>query len=239
MLRRSVKRKQITKMRMLIAIVVCLVSINAIAGGKNEFPKQISKELQLETLTPKHLENIDFKDQVAAIFTILTFTQELGIHQMNGATNNQVYLHKDGHKEAVYNGKGELVQDCLNQGSYNYYNPSQHPLGHFTADILPWLILGICREDKSTKKMRIDAYISDLKLGFQRAIKSQQGFDLPENFNFSGYGQSVAISFYLKALEVSKFNFATFVPENIHDQEQQKLFFEALENGIKKLLKNA
>ena len=226
-------------MKKLIIIILCFSAINVFARNMDGFPKQISKKLNLSKLKSKHLKNAELKAQAATIFTILAFTQELNIHQMNGESENKVFLHMDGHKEAVYDGEGKLVKDCINQGSYNYYHPYQYPLGHFTADILPWLIWGNCREDKSNKNQRIEAYMADLKVGFQQVLNNNQAFFLPENFKFKGYGQSVAISFYLKVLETSEFEFSAFVPENIQNKKQQELFFKALENGFKQLLKNA
>ena len=48
---------------------------------------------------------------------ILSNTYET--HQHNIGTNdNVVYLHQDGHQEAVYNSSGNLVADSVNEGSY-------------------------------------------------------------------------------------------------------------------------
>lgn len=226
-------------MKAIIGTFICLLSLNVYSGDMDTFPQEISDKLDLKNLETNHLDNIELKAQAATIFTILVHTQELEIHQLNGAVENQVFLHKDGHKEAVYDGSGKLVNDCLNQGSYNYYHPYQYPLGHFTADILPWLIFGNCRNDPSTKEQRIKAYVSDLRLGFSQVIENNRGFYLPENFGFKEYGQSVAVSFYLKALSEASFDFKSFVPKHINNREQQELFFLALEKGFGILLKNA
>lgn len=226
-------------MKAITGILILFVALSASAEKMDDFPRQVSDQFELRKLKSKHLRDIDLKAQSATIFTMLAYTQELRIHQMGGAIGNQVFLHEDGHKEAVYDGEGALVTDCLNQASYNYYHPYQYPLAHFTADILPWLMWGNCKNDPSSKAQRIEAYISDLRLGFDQAIKSNQGFFLPEKFNFKGYGQSATISFYLKALESSSFDFGKFVPKNLHDKQQQELFFQALEEGFNALLKSA
>ena len=109
------------------------------------------------------------KAESAAIHLMLSQTHEVKIHQMRGATENQVFVHKDGHKEAVYNGKGNLVQDGINDGSYNYAHPEEDPFGHFVQDINPWLKMGMSREDPTSKQERIYAYMLDLEGGIVRA----------------------------------------------------------------------
>jgi len=226
-------------MRTILGVLIFFLSLNVYSERMGGFPKEISKKLDLKSLEEKHLNDIELKAQAATIFTVLAHTQELRIHQMNGAEGNQVFLHKDGHKEAVYDNSGNLVKDCLNQGSYNYHHPYKFPLAHFTADIMPWLIYGNCRNDPSTREQRISAYVSDLRLGFEQVLKNNQGYYLPEKFNFQGYGQSVAVSFYLNALSKAGFDFKSFVPKNINNKEQQVQFFKALENGFSIMLKSA
>lgn len=103
------------------------------------------------------------------VFLMLSQTPEVKIHQMRGATKNKVYLHKDGHKEAVYDENGILVQDGINDGSYNYANPKSDPFGHYTQDIHPWIIYGMSPNDPTTKPERIHAYMLDLEAGIIKA----------------------------------------------------------------------
>ena len=93
--------------------------------------------------------------EVIAIAVVLANTHEVSIHQMRGATGNKVYLHKDGKREAVYDAAGKLVQDGVNDGSYNYFHPRREAARHFTFDILPWMTWGNSAEDPTTPKERI------------------------------------------------------------------------------------
>ncbi|WP_438464090.1 hypothetical protein [Marinomonas sp. PE14-40] len=232
-----------------VTVILCLLySVNSIADDKPEIPHQMRDMFELRALNAESLKDIETKINSATIFTILANTQELHSHQMNGEIHNQVYLHKDGHKEAVFkfdiddNGKaidgtGSLVTDCINQASFNYYHPYEQPLGHFSVDTLPWLLWGNCRNDPSTKEQRVAAFIKDFSMGFERVISGKQGFYLPRNFSFSDSGQSETISFFLKALDTSGFEIASFLPKDIQNKEKQRLFISALEDGINILLK--
>ncbi len=202
----------------------------------DEVTKNSLNKFNLRILEEDDLNNSDIKLLTATIFTILTYTQELRIHQMNGETKNQVLLHKDGHREAVYSGDGSLVDSCPNKGTYNFYHPRKTPLGHFAADILPWLVEGSCKDDPSTVDQRVEAYVLDLMIGFDRALNSGHGFFLPVNFTFKEHGES--IGFFLKAIERSRFDFNNFVPKNIQNKSKQKEFFKAIEDGFKALVNN-
>ncbi len=107
--------------------------------------------------------------QISLIRHWLANTSEVSIHQMRGATGNQVFLHTDGHREAVYDEKGKLVQDGINDGSYNYAHPIEEPLKHFNRDILPWILWGNSRSDPTTVKERLDAYSQSLGGGLGAA----------------------------------------------------------------------
>lgn len=233
-------------MKEITSILLCLAFLIPIfckAGEESE----ISKRLELKKLDTSDLANLRLKAEAAFIFTILANTQELRIHQMGGATNNQVFLSgENGRYEIVVaydrhkNGDtGKHVNDCLNKGSLNYYHPYATPLGHFTADILPWLTWGNCKDDPSSLNQRIEAYMSDFREGYIRAINKKEGFYLPEKFNFEGSGQSEAVSFFKKATELSKFNMSDFLPKKIHEKKHQEEFFKAIEKGMKILLKHS
>lgn len=104
----------------------------------------------------------------------LAHTSEAKIHQLRGATGNKLLVFKDGHREGVYDPKGNLVKDGINDGSYNYAHPSKDPLHHFTWDILPWIMWGNSRTDPTSVKERLDAYSLSLGGGLvaaQKAIK--------------------------------------------------------------------
>jgi hypothetical protein len=109
------------------------------------------------------------EEQISLIRHWLSHTSEASIHQMRGATGNQVFLHTDGHREAVYDRKGKLVQDGINDGSYNYAHPIEEPLKHFNRDILPWILWGNSNSDPTTVKERLDAYSQSLGDGLGTA----------------------------------------------------------------------
>lgn len=62
---------------------------------------------------------------------------------------NVKYVSPDGHKEGVYNHKGELIG-----GSYNYGSPIHNPMQHLVKDVAPWIIFGSTPTDKTTAKQR-------------------------------------------------------------------------------------
>jgi len=108
----------------------------------------------------------------ALIIDILSNTPELNIHQMNGQTENKVYVNEDG-REAVFDADGNLVTDPTNKGSYNYYDAIKEPLAHFAKDTDPWLKWGNARNDPSAPDQRLKAYLKDLKIGIITAYESR------------------------------------------------------------------
>ena len=62
---------------------------------------------------------------------------------------NIKYVSPDGHREAVYNYKGERVG-----GSYNYSSPVTNKPGHFVNDVVPYIRYGSSPKDKSTATQR-------------------------------------------------------------------------------------
>lgn len=63
---------------------------------------------------------------------------------------NTKFVSKDGHKEAVYNYKGELVG-----GSYNYSSPVNNKVGHFVNDVAPYIVWGTNEKDQTTARQRV------------------------------------------------------------------------------------
>ena len=82
------------------------------------------------------------------------------------ATNgpNIKYVSPDGHREVIYDSSGEtIVNDPRDIGTYNYWpiNKSGHSkavnyAGHFTHDILPWIVWGNSENDPSNPLERIN-----------------------------------------------------------------------------------
>ncbi len=235
-----------------LVLFTFLISISigtTLASDEVGFLKGLSKELGLPKLDKRSVKSKDIKSNSAFIFTVLTNTRELRVHQMNGAIHNRVYVRDEG-QEAVFlfdvdesgkdiDGTGKLVKDCLNQGSFNYYHYYDQPLGHFSADMLPWLVWGNCKDDPSSLNQRIEAYMLDFREGFQRALSANEGFYLPKRFKFKKTGQSEAIGFFFKALDSQGFDLGSFAPDKLHEPQRQEEFIEALEAGMKELLKNA
>jgi hypothetical protein len=101
---------------------------------------------------------------------ILSHTCEIAQHNMNGATGNEVYLHPDGHSEAVFDSSGNRVTDAENMASYNYYHWQKQPWRHFYYDTLPWLIWGNSENDTTFILQRLRAWLTDVKYGAMDAF---------------------------------------------------------------------
>jgi hypothetical protein len=233
---------------MLIPLLLMGVVSPVMAGS---YMKEIRQKFDLVRLKKKDLKDSEMKAQAAFIYTVLSNTNELRIHQMGGAINNRVFLGKEnGRYEFVaafdldengeiIDGTGRHVNDCLNKGSLNYHNPTAAPLSHFAADILPWILWGNCENDPGTAEQRVTAYMLDFKEGFSATLSNNKGFYLPKRFKFNNEGQSETVAFFQKSLNSSGFKFNEFYPDKVSDPESQKQFFEALESGIQRLVKNA
>jgi len=79
-------------------------------------------------------------------------------HQLGeGNINNQKWISPDGHKEVVFDSKGNIVTDPLNQGSLNIIGPGNliEDAGHFAVDVVPYIIYGNSANDPSTMIDRI------------------------------------------------------------------------------------
>lgn len=225
-------------MKKAVFIVMLILPASAFADNNELFAEEFRRLFQLEKITTAQLKDSNFKMVVATIYTALKNTRETRIHQMGGEFENKVFLHKDGHREAVYDANGKLVTDCPNKGTYNYYHPHKIPLGHFTADILPWLLLGSCRDDSTTRSQRIEAYMFDFREGFKQIVTGGQEIMLPADFGFKSVGQSEAISFFLKALDQSGYNRSRISSGNYNNKDEREVLFKAIEDGFKNMLHN-
>ena len=103
-------------------------------------------------------------------YFILKNTYELHQHNMNGTSGNIVFLHVDGHNEAVYDTDGNLVTDPINKASYNYCHPIEKPVCHFIMDTKLWIEFGSGPDDTTTQKERRSAFFKDYADGFKRLI---------------------------------------------------------------------
>ncbi len=128
-------------------------------------PRELLSEVQ--SLAPQIKK--EYRKEAELIYKWLSKTHEIRIHQLRGATDNQLFLHRNGQIEAVYDGKGKLVRDGINDGSYNYAHPYEDPINHFLQDILPWIYYGYSRKDPTSITERLEAYSMDLGAGLTSA----------------------------------------------------------------------
>src|SRR5687767_6932102 len=109
--------------------------------------RQLREVLNLSSVIGRIQRGEIPSEQLAKLALILEHTSEVEIHRLRGAEKNKTYLAPDGKQEAVYDDRGKLVKDGINDGSYNYFHPRDDALRHFTFDILPWLLLGQSQRD--------------------------------------------------------------------------------------------
>ena len=150
-------------------ILLACLSLLATGSHLDADPKDILEKFDTSAGDTRQMR----KEDVAAIYNWLAHTTERNSHQLRGATGNQTFLHTDGHREAVYDAQGQLVQDGINDGSYNYAHPSKDPLNHFAVDILPWLVWGTSKTDPTSLDERLQGYLLDLGEGISAARKSR------------------------------------------------------------------
>jgi len=77
-------------------------------------------------------------------------SEKSGFHRQEpGNKQNLVFISPDGHREAVFRPDGTLVTDPRNMGTYNKVR-EEDLIGHFKADILPYIHHGNSPDDPST-----------------------------------------------------------------------------------------
>ena len=140
------------------------------------------------------------------IWLILQNTPEYYIHNLNGVSGNKVFIHEDGHIEAVYDKNGKLVQDGINAGSYNYFDRRKHPLKHFSFDTHQWIMWGNSRKDTTSKQERIFGYVSDLEVGLRKALESKDNLKNIQKDNWDRNGQLQALAIFILVQERAKTN---------------------------------
>lgn len=183
--------------------MVVATSVQASIDQKEmkDFMDETEKLLNLKK-TIERIEKGEINSlKLQIIYLILQKTSEHYIHNLNGATGNKVYLHVDGHKEAVYDPKGDLVQDGINDGSYNYYDREKEPLKHFSFDTHPWIMWGASEKDPTSQQERIFGLVSDIELGLSAALESKGGLKNVKKHNWDRLGQLQALAIIYLALE--------------------------------------
>lgn len=116
-------------------------------------------------------ETVSVYSKETFIYYALANTFETHSHNLGGVTTNEVFMNTDG-REAVFDKDEELVTDCLNAGTYNYFFYSEEPLLHFAADTAPWFEFGNCEGDTSTREERVAAFAEDFVDGIALMIEN-------------------------------------------------------------------
>ncbi len=147
------------------------------------------KQLKLrKTIDRIEKGEIDSK-KLQIIYSILQNTSEYYIHNLNGATGNKVFLHKDGHKEAVYDPDGNLVQDDINDPSYNYYGRRKDPLKHYSFDTHPWIMWGASQKDPTSQQERIYGFVKGDGFPLKTLKSFQKDADIVRLKHLKYYGE--------------------------------------------------
>jgi|GEM_PF-1523168 len=137
-------------------------------------------------------------EEALLIYHWLSHTQEVAIHQMRGAKENQVFLGPEGHKEAVFDADGKIVKDGINDASYNYAHPYNDPINHFTKDILPWITWGATKTDPTSIDERLRAYSIALGGGLTTAQKNKKK---PIQFDDLSKAELGSIAVFIRIIE--------------------------------------
>ena len=147
-------------------------------------PSWFVQDYQLTEILKDISEGRVERRKLIIIYNILRNTSEVYIHQQRGQYGNQVFVSEDGHMEAVFGPDGKLVQDGINDGSFNFFHPYNDPLGHFSADMIPWIRHGNSENDPTLIEERIHSYVSDLEGGIRQAY-SQRNSLVTQEFDQS------------------------------------------------------
>jgi hypothetical protein len=199
------------------------------------FGNDIAARLKLEPLDDKELLDDAVRRDVALLQAWLANTSEVAIHQIGDASENKVYLSKDGHSEAVFDGAGKVVTDPVNEASYNYAHPHLDPLGHFAVDILPWIEFGSSPNDPSTKRARRDAYLKDLRSGLHRVATGPIPV-LEGNFNWRDLRRDVPVRLFRQALHRGKQRLSDVLPAESEDAEKLDAWFDTFSDAFSEVL---
>jgi hypothetical protein len=103
---------------------------------------------------PSTLEEAERKnwDQVSPFYAVYH-------RQGSGNEGNTKWLAPSGKGEAVYDSKGKLVTDPINEGTFNWGSPKTDKAKHLAVDILPYILWGNRENDPTTPKERMTAIL--------------------------------------------------------------------------------
>jgi hypothetical protein len=196
---------------------------------------QIAKTFRIDPLDDSELDNEAVRQHVAILVAWLANTSEIEIHRTGGAGDNEVYVSKDGHHEAVYDASDKLVADGVNDGSYNYAHPYLDSLGHFSVDILPWIELGASQQDPTTKQARLEAYLKDLRQGLHRVASGPIPV-LNKDFNWRELRRDVPVRLFRMALFRSGQKLSDVLPADEYDAESLDKWFDEFSQAFNDLV---
>lgn len=229
-------------MRLILFIVVsCSFISNLFAAAElserqqASIARQYRRSMRLDdVVTMIKKGEVDAK-RLGIIRAVLHLTVEKHIHQQRGATENQVWLHENGHNELVVRPNGDKfshVRDGINDGSYNYFHPTEDAIRHYFYDINPWILLGYDRNDPTTQKERLAAYVLDLEEGLILASKS--GTFLPVDVGSLRVGEAEAFGIFLTVFDKAGVNDVYVLIENktILDPSTRTKILSAIEAGF-------
>lgn len=94
-------------------------------------------------------------------------SKEDAMHQFRtqDGVRNSKWISPDGHREVVFTGKGEnqhITKDPIDAGTYNFFDPQKHPIGHTLVDALPYVFLGNTADDPTTMYGRLSNSFTSL-----------------------------------------------------------------------------
>lgn len=94
--------------------------------------------------------------------------KDSAMHQFykEDGVRNTKWVSPDGHREVVFTGKGEnqhRTTHAEDAGTYNFFDPKKHPIGHATLDVLPYVFLGNSADDSTTMVTRLSESYKNFK----------------------------------------------------------------------------
>ena len=187
-------------MKAFLLTIICIVVFASTSLAYTEpkerqkFMKETEKNFKLNKII-NEIKNGDIPQRhLQILYLVLQNTPEVYIHNMNGVTGNNTYVHKDGHREAVYDKDGNVVKDGINDASYNYFARRKAPLKHFSFDTHPWIIWGNSQQDSTTRTERIFALVGDIQIGLKAALANKgQLQNIQQKWDRDGQLQALAI----------------------------------------------
>ena len=194
-------------------------------------PSSFAQDYQLTEILKNINEGRVERRKLILIYNILRNTSEVYIHQQRGQYGNQVFVSEDGHMEAVFGPDGKLVQDGINDGSFNFFHPYNDPLAHFLVDMLPWIHRGNSKNDPTSIEERIHSYVSDLEGGIREAY-SQRNSLVTQDFDET---ELEVLALYLSIIQAGNANilFSLFDKDANLDDEVLLGVLKGIEQSMK------